>query len=423
MNLDKAQLDSQLLDENDELSTFRNSFHFPKINEKNAVYFCGNSLGLQPVGTKESVLQELEDWANLGVEGHVHARSPWLTYHEQFSETLAHITGAKKTEVVAMNALTVNLHILMATFYRPTAKRYRIICEAKAFPSDIYALQSQTVFHHSTPEKSIRIIEPRIGRETIEEDDILNAISEEGESLALVMIGGVNYYSGQVFDMETITKAAHAVGAIAGFDLAHAIGNIELHLHQWNVDFAAWCSYKYLNSGPGGVAGIYIHEKHSSNPNTFKLAGWWGNKLETRFKMGDTFLPIPTVESWQMSNAPVLSMAAHRASLEIFSEATMPAIVRKSKKLTQFLSDLLNELQEEHYFKELFAIITPKERGCQLSLLFHANGKEIFEHLSQNGVIADWREPNVIRIAPVPLYNSFADVYKFVSVIYSFKKN
>ncbi len=422
MNLDKALQTSKQLDSDDELSEYCKSFLFPKINDKKTIYLCGNSLGLQPIKTKESVLQELADWAELGVEGHVHAHSPWLTYHEQFSEPLAHITGAKTTEVVAMNALTVNLHILMATFYRPTSTRHRIICEAKAFPSDIYALQSQTVFHNSTPEKSLRIIAPREGSEIIEEADILNAISEEGDALALVMIGGVNYYSGQVFDMEKITKAAHAVGAIAGFDLAHAIGNIELKLNEWKVDFAAWCSYKYLNSGPGGVAGIFIHEKHSSNPDTFKLAGWWGHQLSTRFKMGDTFLPTPTAESWQMSNAPVLAMAAHRASLEIFASATMPAIVRKSKKLTGFLSSLLEELQQEQYFKDLFNVITPEQRGCQLSLLFHKNGKEVFEHLSLNGVIADWREPNVIRIAPVPLYNSFDDACKFVSIIHSFNK-
>jgi kynureninase len=421
MNLDKALLDSKQLDATDELSEFSNSFLFPKIDGKKAIYLCGNSLGLQPVKTKASVLQELEDWSNLGVEGHEHARSPWLTYHEQFAETLAHIAGAKTTEVVAMNALTVNLHILMATFYRPTDVRHRIICEAKAFPSDIYALQSQTIFHNSSPEKSLRIIAPRAGSEIIDEDDILQAIADEGNALALVMIGGVNYYSGQVFDMEKITRAAHAVGAFAGFDLAHAIGNIELNLHQWEVDFAAWCSYKYLNSGPGGVAGIYIHEKHATNPDTFKLTGWWGHQLNTRFKMGDKFLPTPTAESWQMSNAPVLSMAAHRASLEIFKAATMPAIINKSKKLTGFLSGLLEELQQEMYFKNMFSIITPPERGCQLSLLFHKDGKAVFEHLSDNGVIADWREPNVIRVAPAPLYNSFEEVYQFVSIIHSFK--
>jgi kynureninase len=421
MNLENALINSRQLDANDALSEYSNSFLFPKINKKKAIYLCGNSLGLQPIKTKESVLQELEDWAELGVEGHLHARAPWLTYHEQFSGTLAHITGSKQTEVVAMNALTVNLHILLATFYRPDAKRHRIICEAKAFPSDIYALQSQTFFHHNSPEKSLRIIAPRAGSEIIEEEDILQAIAEEGESLALVMIGGVNYYSGQVFDMEKITKAGHAVGAFVGFDLAHAIGNIELKLNEWNVDFAAWCSYKYLNSGPGGVAGIFIHEKHSSNPNTFRLAGWWGHQLNTRFKMGDTFLPASTAESWQMSNAPVLSMAAHRASLEIFASASITAIVNKSKKLTGFLSDLIEELQQEQYFKELFSVITPKQRGCQLSFLFHKSGLEVFEHLSRNGVIADWREPNVIRVAPVPLYNSFDDVYQFVKIIHSFK--
>jgi kynureninase len=421
MNLDKALQTSLLLDREDKLAEYSESFLFPKFENKKAIYLCGNSLGLQPKTTKESVLQELEDWAQMGVEGHVNARSPWLTYHEQFSETLAHITGSKTNEVVAMNALTVNLHLLLATFYRPSPKRHRIICEAKAFPSDLYALQSQTVFHGFSPEKSLRIVSPKNGSEEINLNDILDAINEEGEQLSFVMIGGVNYYNGQVFDMQKITDAAHQVGAFAGFDLAHAIGNIELKLHDWNVDFAAWCSYKYLNSGPGGVAGVFIHEKHSSNPETFKLKGWWGNKLETRFKMEDTFIDIPTAESWQMSNAPVLSMAAHRASLKLFQQATMPALIDKSKKLTGFLSDLIEDLKSDVYFKEMFQVITPQERGCQLSLLFHKNGKEMFEHLNKNGVIADWREPNVIRIAPTPLYNSFNDVFHFVKIMESFK--
>jgi kynureninase len=405
----------------DELQSFRDQFHFPHLAGKQAVYFCGNSLGLQPKKVRENLDKELQDWASLGVEGHVHARNPWLSYHEQFAAPLARLTGAKETEVVAMNALTVNLHLLMLSFYRPDASRYRIICEEKAFPSDTYALQSQAQLHGYDPQYIIREIKPRPDRYDIDEQDIIDAIAEEGDRLALVMIGGVNYYTGQVFNMERITRVAHSVGAIAGFDLAHAIGNIPLDLHAWDVDFAAWCTYKYLNSGPGGVSGVYIHEKHASNPETFRLAGWWGHEKQSRFKMEPVFIPIPTAESWQMSNAPVLSMAAHKASLDLFDEAGMDRLRKKSIHLTAYLDFLLKEILARPGFEGLFTIITPASRGAQISMLFHRQGREMFEHLSQNGVIADWREPNVIRIAPAPLYNSFTDVYRFAEIMHEFK--
>jgi kynureninase len=407
-------------DQQDELRGFRSRFLIPPLQGKESVYLCGNSLGLQPKSTSASIQQELDDWAKLGVEGHVHGRRPWLSYHEQFAAPLARLTGALPEEVVAMNGLTVNLHILMISFYRPTAQRYRIICEEKAFPSDSYALQSQALLHGLQPADVIHEIKPRAGQAHLEEEDILEAIRAEGDALALVMIGGVNYYTGQVFDMERITRETHAVGAIAGFDLAHAIGNIELNLHAWNVDFAAWCSYKYLNSGPGSVAGIYIHEKHASNPDTFRLAGWWGHDKASRFKMEPEFVPIPTAESWQMSNAPVLSMAALKASLDIFDEAGMDRLAAKSKKLTAYLHKLLEEVQQMPQHQGLFSIITPKQRGCQLSLLFHRDGKKAFDYLFAHGVIADWREPDVIRIAPAPLYNSYTDAFQFAHILSQF---
>ena len=407
-------------DREDALAVFRNEFLFPQINGKDAVYLCGNSLGLQPKSTRTEIIQELDDWHRLGVEGHVHAQRPWVSYHEQFAPLLAPLLGAHETEVVALNALTVNIHLLMVSFYKPTTKRFRIICEAKAFPSDQYALESQVRLHGLEPSAAIREIAPRDGMETIDIDDVLRAIAEEGDQLALVFIGGVNYYTGQVFDMERLTKAAHAVGALAGFDLAHAIGNIELHLHSWNVDFAAWCSYKYLNSGPGSVAGIFVHEKHCTRKDVFKLTGWWGHNKTRRFLMEPSFEPIPTAESWQMSNAPVLSMAAHLASLKLFERAGMQHLISKSKALTGFTHQLLMQILQNQSPNPMFKIITPAERGCQLSLLFLRNGKRVFEYLLEQGIIADWREPDVIRIAPVPLYNSYRDVYLFASALNEF---
>lgn len=409
-----------ICDAQDELKSFRNEFLFPELDGKEAIYFCGNSLGLQPRNTRAYIEQELDDWHTYAVEGHVEARLPWVSYHEQFAPLLAPLVGAKPMEVVAMNALTVNLHLLMVSFYKPTRERFRIICEKKAFPSDQYALESQVKLHGLDPATTIREIEPHEGSAEILQEDILAAIAEEGNRLALVMIGGVNYYSGQVFDMESITRAAHAVGAIAGFDLAHAIGNIEMKLHDWNIDFAAWCSYKYLNSGPGSVAGAFIHEKHCTNPETFRLTGWWGHNKERRFLMEPEFSPILTAEGWQMSNAPVLSMAAHRAALELFAKAGMPALRKKSIKLTAYADTLLREVLERPSHKNLFSIITPESRGCQLSLLFHHNGREAFDYLLKQGIIGDWREPNVIRIAPVPLYNSFTDVYKLAEALAAF---
>ncbi len=410
------------LDEEDELKDFRNRFHIPQFNGKDCIYLTGNSLGLQPKKTKEYVNQELEDWAKSGVEGHFMAKNPWLSYHEIFPEQLSKIVGALPEEVVVMNQLTVNLHVLLTTFYRPKKERFKIICEAKAFPSDQYALQSQVSLHGFDPAEAIIEVAPRAGEFLIRTEDILSTIQQVNHSTALVIFGGVNYYSGEVFDMKSITEAGHSVGAYAGFDLAHAAGNIELDLHNWEADFACWCSYKYLNSGPGGVAGIFIHQKHITDTSLLRLAGWWGHDKETRFQMPTGFQPIPTAEGWQLSNAPVLSMAAHKASLDIFDKAGMEPLIRKSKKLTGFLFYILDEINKEHHEK-LVEIITPQkknEHGCQVSMLMHKKGKKVFDELSKAGVVADWREPNVIRVAPVPLYNTFEDVWRFAQIL---KKN
>jgi kynureninase len=391
----------------------------PIINGKECIYFTGNSLGLQPKSTQDHILDELEDWASYGVEGHHHARNPWLSYHELFPGLLVDIVGAKPEEVVAMNQLTVNLHLLLTTFYRPDKKRFKIICEAKAFPSDQYALASQVLLHGLKPEDAIVEIGPREGEHNIRHEDILQAIKDNADELAVVMFGGVNYYSGQVFDMEVITRATHEAGAYCGFDLAHAVGNVPLHLHEWNVDFACWCSYKYLNSGPGGVAGVFIHEKHIANTALPRLAGWWGHDKDSRFLMEKEFIPIPTAEGWQLSNAPVLSMAAHKASLEIFAEADMKNIFAKGRTLSEYLLFVISEINKKTTEKTI-EVITPaaeNERGCQVSMLMLKNGKEIFNELKKQGVIADWREPNVIRVAPVALYNSFEDIYRFGEII------
>lgn len=404
-------------DQLDILHPFRERFLFPQHNGVNTVYFCGNSLGLQSSGVKFLMDAELEDWARYGVEGHFQARSPWFSYHQQFAEPLAKIVGAKASEVVAMNTLTVNLHLLMLSFYRPANGRYKIIMEAGAFPSDQYAIETQVRMYGYNPDDAIVEISPREGAHIIEEEDILNAIAQAGDSLALVLFGGVNYYTGQLFDMQAITRAAHAVGAYCGFDLAHAAGNVPLALHDWEVDFACWCSYKYLNSGPGAVAGAYVHEKHGNNPDTFRLAGWWGNDESSRFQMKKGFIPAQGAASWQMSNAPVFNMVAHRASLDLFDKATMAALREKSLRLTAYMEYLLRQLTHLS-----FTIITPTDparRGAQLSMLFHERGREIFQALTDNGVIADWREPNVIRIAPAPMYNNFEDCYRFFKILES----
>ena len=400
------------LDAKDELRNYRNEFHIPlQKNGDPHVYMCGNSLGLQPKRTKQFLNQELDDWATFGVEGHFHAKNPWLPYHEFLAESYAKIVGAKNSEVVAMNTLTVNLHLMMVSFYRPTQKRHKIIIEGDAFPSDIYAVESQIKHHGFLPESSLIKLRPRDGESAIRTEDISAIIEKEGDEIALIMLGGVNYYTGQVFDFEKITKIAHNKGINVGFDLAHAAGNIKLELHKWGVDFAVWCSYKYLNSGPGSVAGAFVHEKHH-NTNLPRFAGWWGHNKEDRFKMPDKFNPIISAEGWQLSNPPILSLAAIRASLSIFDEVGMDKLVSKSKKLTDYLVFLLNSIESDR-----IEIITPEERGCQLSIRVNNGDKKLFDSITVKGVIADWREPDVIRVAPIPLYNSFQDVFNFYSIL------
>ena len=400
------------LDAKDELRKYRDKFHIPlQKNGEEHIYMCGNSLGLQPKRTKEFLNQELEDWATFGVEGHFHAKNPWMPYHEFLTESYAKIVGAKPTEVVAMNTLTVNLHLMMVSFYQPTEKRHKIIIEGDAFPSDIYAVESQIKHHGLSPATSLIKLRPRDGESAIRTEDIQTIIESEGDEISLIMLGGVNYYTGQVFDFENITKLGHAKGINVGFDLAHAAGNIKLELHKWGVDFAVWCSYKYLNSGPGSVAAAFVHEKHHAT-NLNRFAGWWGHNKEDRFKMPDSFNPIQSAEGWQLSNPPILSLAAIRASLSIFDEVGMDKLVAKSKELTNFLLFLLDSIETDR-----IEIITPEERGCQLSIRVKNGNKILFDAITEKGVVADWREPDVIRVAPIPLYNSFQDVFNFYSIL------
>ena len=410
---------AQSLYNNDELKHFRDLFYIPIVHGKESIYFTGNSLGLQPKSTQDYVLNELEDWATMGVEGHFHARNPWMPYHEIFPNQLAKIVGCLPNEVVVMNQLTVNLHLLMVSFYRPTKTKYKILCEAKAFPSDQYALESQVKFHGFEYDDAVIEVAPRQGEHTLRTEDILKAIEDNKDALALVMFGGVNYYTGQVLEMQQIATKANQLGITVGFDLAHAVGNVPLQLHDWNVDFACWCSYKYLNSGPGGVSGIYIHEKHATNTDLKRFAGWWGYDKETRFQMEKGFKAIPTAEGWQLSNAPILSMAAHKASLDIFEEAGMKRLQAKAQNLSNYLIYVLDEINK-NFSEPLIKIITPRnenEKGCQVSILMKNKGKDFFNALCQHGVIADWREPNVIRIAPVPLYNTFTDIFQFGQIL------
>ena len=400
------------LDENDPLVSFQEKFHFPvRENGEKHIYLCGNSLGLQAKKTEDFVKQELDDWKELGVEGHFHARKPWLPYHEFLSESYSKIVGSKSSEVVAMNTLSVNLHLMMVSFYRPVNRRNKIIIEADAFPSDIYAVESHLSHHGLDPAESLIKLKPRDGEVIIRSEDIIKVIEENSETASLIMLGGVNYYTGQVFDMKLITHEAHKHNIVVGFDLAHAVGNIELFLNEWGVDFAVWCSYKYLNSGPGSVAGVFIHEKHHNN-NLERFAGWWGHDKESRFKMPDKFIPINTAEGWQLSNPPILSLAAVRASLSIFDEVGMQALIKKSKILTSYLDYLLSQIETDR-----INIITPDDRGCQISISVKNGNKDLFNKITERGVIADWREPDVIRVAPVPLYNSYIDVYKFFKIL------
>lgn len=401
-------------DEADLLPRFRENFLIPQFEGRDAVYFTGNSLGLQPRSAKKYIDEVLDDWARLGVEGHLHARHPWLPYHEFVTEPLARLVGAKPIEVVAMNSLTVNLHLLMVSYYRPTADRYKIVIEKGAFPSDQYAVASQLSFHGYDPETSLIELSPRDGGSCLRTEDILETIDREGDSVALIMLGGVNYYTGQAFDMRAITEAGHRKGCVVGFDLAHAAGNLVLDLHDWNVDLAAWCSYKYLNAGPGGIAGAFVHERHARSFDLPRFAGWWGHDKKTRFLMGPDFVPLAGAEGWQLSNPPIFQLAALRASLEIFDEATMPALRERSVRLTSYLESLLREIKSDRI--EIITPSDPEQRGCQLSIRVRNADKSLFEAITARGVFADWREPDVIRVAPVPLYNTFEDVSRFCEI-------
>ncbi len=418
MNFQNTREFAQQLDAQDELKHYRNEFIFPQHNGKDVIYFTGNSLGLQPKRAKDFVNEVMNDWATHAVEGHFYVDKPWWDYHERFAQPLSKIVGAQPSEVTVMNTLTVNLHLLMVSFYRPTKTRYKIICEEKAFPSDQYMFQSQVHFHGYDPKDAIVEIKRREGEHNIRLEDVLAKIEEVGDELALVLFGGVNYYTGQVFDMKTITQAGHKAGAIVGFDLAHAAGNIHLELHDWDVDFAAWCSYKYMNSGPGNASGCFVHEKHH-NSDLPRFAGWWGHNKERRFKMEPNFDPVHGADGWQVSNLPILSLAPYLASVELFAEVGMEQLIRKRNQITSYLEYILHEIDAELPDTE-FEIITPSnpdERGCQLSVFLHGQGRSLFDYLMKNGVITDWREPNVIRFAPVPFYCSYEDMYEFGQIL------
>lgn len=399
-------------DKADPLREYRKQFYIPEHGGKASIYLCGNSLGLQPKVTKFYIEEELLDWKNLGVEGHFKAKNPWAKYHHFFKDE-ALLVGAKPDEVVVMNGLSVNLHLMMASFYRPEGKRTKILMEAGAFPSDQYAVETHLQLRGGKYPDDVIEVASREGEHTLRTDDIVKAIADAGDELALVLMSGVQYYTGQLFDMKTITKAGHDAGAFVGFDLAHAVGNVPMELHEWGVDFAAWCTYKYLNSGPGGVSAVFVHEKHGNDPNTPRLAGWWGHNEDERFQMKKGYKPMKGAAGWQMSNAPVLSMAAHKAALDMFTEVGMDALREKSLELTGYLEFLLKD-------NDKFEIITPRDpeqRGCQLSILTGKDGKKLFDKLTDAGVIADWREPNVIRVAPVPLHNTFTDVFRFAEIV------
>jgi kynureninase len=431
MNYQPTLAFARHLDRNDPLHHYRRRFYFPKHKGKNVRYFCGNSLGLQPQGVEQALKNELKHWREHAVEGHFRGDMPWMFYHKFLLPQSARLVGAKESEVVVMNTLTTNLHLLMVSFYRPTKERFKIIMEASAFPSDQYAVETQARWHGFDPAEAIVEVAPRAGEETLRTEDILGTIRQHGRQTALVMFGGVNYYTGQFFDLKAITEAAHSLGACAGFDLAHAAGNLPLHLHDWGVDFACWCSYKYLNSGPGGPSGIFVHERHGSNPSLPRFGGWWGHDETSRFQMKKGFKPMTGAAGWQLSNAQIFSFAAHKVSLDIFDEVGMEALREKSLKLTGFLEFMIEHLNENRFYNmdtstlsPAFKIITPKDerqRGCQLSMLTDNEGKSLFNFLTDNGVVADWREPNVIRVAPVPLYNSFEDVWRLSDLLGRFQ--
>jgi kynureninase len=401
------------MDASDPLASFRDRFHFPKTKTgADCIYLCGHSLGLQPKTTGAYLEQELRDWAELGAEGHFRASRPWMSYHRLLTQQTATLVGAEPAEVVVMNSLTVNLHLMMASFYWPTTDRHKVLVERGAFPSDQYAIKSQIRFHGFDPTSSLLELAPRDGECGLRDEDIEARIERQGDSIALILIGGVNYVTGQAFDMAQITKAGHRKGCVVGFDLAHAVGNIPLHLHDWGPDFAVWCNYKYLNGGPGCVGGCFVHERHARALELPRFAGWWGHDEKTRFQMGPDFHPMEGAEGWQLSNPPILALAGLRASLEIFSEAGLQGLRTKSVSLTGYMQFLL-----EQKASPKFSIITPPEperRGAQLSIRLLRGGRKLCDQLSAAGVIADWREPDTFRVAAVPLYNSFQDVYRFV---------
>lgn len=416
MNYEPTESFARKTDEQDSLKIFRAKFYIPKQpNGEDVIYFTGNSLGLQPKTTRDYIEQELKDWAMLGVEGHTKAKNPWLPYHEFLTEQMAEIVGARAVETVVMNSLTVNLHLLMVSFYRPTRERYKIVIEAGAFPSDRYAVGSQIKFHGFDIEKSLLELKPREGETILRTEDIEKEIAKDTDSIALILLGGVNYYTGQAFDMQRIVEIGHKISAVVGFDLAHAAGNIALKLHDWNADFAAWCSYKYLNAGPGAIAGVFVHERHAENFALPRFAGWWGHDKEMRFLMGDKFVPMRGAEGWQLSNPPIFQLAALKASLDIFEEAGMQNLIEKSRRLTGYLEFLLGEIHDERI--SVITPLNPSERGCQLSIRVKDANKNLFKAISERGGVADWREPDVIRVAPAPLYNTFTDVFRFAEIL------
>ncbi|MBF4983049.1 kynureninase [Nonlabens mediterrranea] len=406
------------LDQEDSLSRFRESFHIPKHTDgTDSIYLCGNSLGLQPRQTKTFLNQELDDWAKLGVEGHFHAENPWMPYHEFLTETTAQVVGAKPHEVVIMNTLTTNLHLMMVSFYQPKGNRKKILIEGDAFPSDRYAVASQIKFHGGDPETDLITWQPRPGVHTPSFEDLETILKNQGDEIALVMIGAVNYYTGQFFELKKIADLCHSYGIMVGYDCAHGAGNVDLQLHNSGADFAVWCTYKYMNAGPGSLGGCFVHERHANNSELPRFTGWWGHNKDTRFKMRDDFEPMHGAEGWQLSNPPILSMVAIRASLDLFAQAGFDNLRKKSIQLTNYLEYLVGELDGDR-----ISIITPsnpKDRGCQLSLAVKNADKSLFDAITAKGVIADWREPDVIRIAPVPLYNSYEDCWRFVNVLKS----
>ncbi len=413
-----SQSFAETMDANDPLARFKSQFHFPKHEDSDVIYFCGNSLGLQPKNVAAAIETELTTWRELAIGGYFGGTNPWLHYQEYTRATLAGMMGAKENEITVMNALTVNLHLLMLSFYKPTATRFKIIMEAGAFPSDQYAVETLVKHFNLDPEVAIIEIKPEAGKKTIENSAIVAAIEAAGESLAMVLFGGINYYTGQLFDIQSITAATHKVGAIAAFDLAHVAGNVPMQLNAWNVDFAVWCSYKYLNAGPGAVGGVFVHEKHATNIDTPRLGGWWGNDEATRFKMEKGFIAKPTASGWNISTAQVFNTVNLKASLTIFEEAGMQNLRSKSIALTGYLAFLLEQLTSLSF--TLITPSNPNQRGAQLCLFFEEKGKEIYQKMKEHGIIVDYREPGVIRVAPAPLYCSFKDVYRFYEILKSF---